>query len=225
MKSGTLWVKTTRGGKKIRGNSVSATAPLLEEFDALPTPNSQTLFGRYMLPDMSEHPCQVTDVTINGATFITQSIPRPGLSIVAYLEELGRIEAISGVPVPGGFGVLFTVKGSRLEKLEARIKWLSQRQKSELDGRRHARFEPRDSQSQITLPDGRVYNCEVLDISVSGAGIKVDVMPSLGTYVMLGKMRGRIVRYLENGVGIEFIKPAVLPTMTVVPKTTSHSSA
>jgi hypothetical protein len=74
------------------------------------------------------------------------------------------------------------------------------------DGRRHARFEPRDSQSQITLPDGRVYNCEVIDISVSGAGITVDVMPSLGTYVMLGKMRGRVVRYLENGVAIEFAK-------------------
>ena len=32
-------------------------------------------------------------------------------------------------------------------------------------------------------------------------------MPSLGTYVMLGKMRGRVVRYLENGVAIEFAKP------------------
>jgi hypothetical protein len=24
---------------------------------------------------------------------------------------------------------------------------------------------------------------------------------------MLGKMRGRVVRYLENGVAIEFVKP------------------
>ena len=57
------------------------------------------------------------------------------------------------------------------------------------------------------MPDGREYNCEVVDISLSGAGIKVDVMPSLGTYIMLGKMRGRVVRYLENGVAIEFVKP------------------
>ena len=185
---------------------MSASAQLLDDDGAQALPVSQTLFGRYMLPDMSEHPCQVTDISIAGATFITQTPPAPGLSLVAYLEELGRIEAMSGEAIPGGFRITFAVKGSRLEKLESRIKWLGQRQTGEDEGRRHARFEPRDNQSQITLPDGRVYNCEVVDISLSGAGIKVDVMPSLGTYVMLGKMRGRIVRYLENGVGIEFIK-------------------
>ena len=31
-------------------------------------------------------------------------------------------------------------------------------------------------------------------------------MPSLGTYIMLGKMRGRVVRYLDNGIAIEFVK-------------------
>ena len=75
------------------------------------------------------------------------------------------------------------------------------------DNRRHARYEPKDSTSHITLPDGRVYACEVIDISVSGAGVKVGVMPSLGTFVMLGKMRGRIVRYLDTGVAIEFVRP------------------
>ena len=57
-----------------------------------------------------------------------------------------------------------------------------------------------------TLPDGRVYNCEVIDISISGAAIKTDVLPSIGTYVMLGKMKGRVVRYLDTGVAIEFVK-------------------
>ncbi len=28
----------------------------------------------------------------------------------------------------------------------------------------------------------------------------------MGTFVMLGKMKGRVVRYLENGVAIEFMK-------------------
>ena len=160
-----------------------------------------------MLPDMTEHPCHVTNLTSTGATFLTDKIPDIGLSIVAYIEELGRIEAISDKAVPGGFRINFALKGSRLEKLESRIKWLGERPTGSEEGRKHARFEPRDSQSQITLPDGRVYSCEVVDISVSGAGITVDVMPSLGTYVMLGKMRGRVVRYLENGVAIEFVKP------------------
>jgi hypothetical protein len=184
---------------------VSTTA---EKHDEAASPEkARTLYGRYMLPDMSEHPCQVTNLTTTGATFLTDTIPDIGLTIVAYLEELGRIEAISDKAVPGGFRISFALKGARLEKLESRIKWLGGGAANSEEGRRHARFEPRDSQSQITLPDGRVYNCEVIDISVSGAGITVDVMPSLGTYVMLGKMRGRVVRYLENGVAIEFAKP------------------
>ena len=58
----------------------------------------------------------------------------------------------------------------------------------------------------MTLPDGRVYNCEVIDISTSGAGVKTDIMPSIGTQLMLGKMRGRVVRYLDDGIAIEFVK-------------------
>ena len=184
---------------------MNATA---EKQDVAENPaNARVLYGRYMLPDMSEHPCQVTNLSTTGATFLTGEIPPIGLSIVAYLEELGRIEAVTDKAVPGGFRISFSLKGSRLEKLESRIKWLGERPDSGEEGRRNARFEPRESQSQLTLPDGRVYNCEVVDISVSGAGVTVDVLPSLGTYVMLGRMRGRVVRYLENGVAIEFVKP------------------
>lgn len=194
-----------QNGKKIKGSIVNATA---QKQDQAANPDQpKALFGRYMLPDMSEHPCQVTNLTTAGAIFLTDKIPPIGLNIVAYIEELGRIEAISDKAVPGGFQITIALKGARLEKLESRIKWLSERPAVGEEGRRHARFEPRDSQSQITLPDGRVYNCEVIDISVSGAGITVDVMPGLGTYVMLGKMRGRVVRYLENGVAIEFVQP------------------
>ncbi len=184
---------------------MNATA---EKQDVAENPvNARVLYGRYMLPDMSEHPCQVTNLSTTGATFLTSEIPPIGLSIVAYLEELGRIEAVTDKAVPGGFRISFSLKGSRLEKLESRIKWLGERPDSGEESRRNARFEPRESQSQLTLPDGRVYNCEVVDISVSGAGVTVDVLPSLGTYVMLGRMRGRVVRYLENGVAIEFVKP------------------
>ena len=192
---------------------MTATDQVLEDASASASP-APTLFGRYMLPDMSEHPCQVTDISIAGAIFVTETPPPPGLTLVAYLEELGRVEAVSGEKVPGGFKIAFTVKGSRLEKLESRIKWLSERKSGTEEDRRHARFEPRDNQSQITLPDGRVYNCEVIDISLSGAGVKIDIMPSLGTYIMLGKMRGRVVRYLDNGIGIEFIKQLERPQLS-----------
>ena len=164
------------------------------------------VFGRFMLPDMSEHACQVLDLTMTGATFITSDVPPAGLAIVAYLEDLGRVEVLSGEPVSGGFRITYAATGMRLERLHQRIKYLMDRASGAPDQRRHPRFEPKDKHSSITLPDGRTYNCEVLDISVSGAGIKTDVMPAMGTYLMVGKMKGRVVRYLENGFAIEFMK-------------------
>lgn len=170
-------------------------------------PVRQTLFGRFMLPDMSEHACQVQGISIDGATFLTSALVPPGLAIVAYLEEVGRIEATSAESVPGGFNVTFALTGARRDRFETRLRFLSQKESGQtIEDRRHTRYEPREKQSQITMPDGREYLCEVLDISLSGAAVKVDVMPSLGTYLLLGKMRGRVVRYLDNGIAIEFVK-------------------
>jgi hypothetical protein len=47
----------------------------------------------------------------------------------------------------------------------------------------------------------------VLDVSISGAAVSIDVIPALQTPVLLGKMRGRVVRYLASGIGIEFAPP------------------
>ena len=184
--------------------SAQAFAPL---GDSSPGQVAQTLFGRFMLPDMSEHPCQVQAISLDGATFLTtQGVP-PGLPLVAYLEEVGRIEATSGLPIDGGFNVTFALTGARRDRFETRLKWLLQKEHGQsAEDRRHTRFEPKEKQSQITMPDGREYNCEVMDISLSGAAIKCEVMPSLGTYVLLGKMRGRVVRYLDNGIALEFVK-------------------
>ncbi len=172
-----------------------------------PVSVKQTLFGRFMLPDMSEHACQVSDISLDGATFLTGIPVPPGLAIVAYLEEVGRVEATSGSAIEGGFQVTFNLTGARRDRFETRLKWLSQKEGGQtIEDRRHTRYEPREKQSQITMPDGREYACEVVDISLSGAAVKVEVMPSLGTHILLGKMRGRVVRYLDNGIAIEFVK-------------------
>lgn len=170
---------------------------------------TSALFGRFMLPDQSEHPCQVNRISIDGATFISSHVPPPGLTVVAYLEEVGRIEAVSGLPVSGGFEVSFALTGARRDRLQSRLNWLQEKQAGtgSAEDRRHTRYEPKDSRSQITLPDGREYPCEVVDISLSGAAIKVEVMPAVGTNLLLGKMRGRVVRYLDTGIAIEFVKP------------------
>jgi hypothetical protein len=169
---------------------------------------STIMFGRFMLPDMSEHACQVSELTLDGAIFITTIVPEKDAQIVAYLDEIGRVEGLSGEAVPGGFRVVFSHSGQRKERFATRLSGRTAKNKTAgTDLRRHARHTPNAGRSHITLPDGRIYPCEIIDISLSGAAVKVDVMPSLGTHLMLGKMRGRIIRYLDSGIAIEFLRP------------------
>lgn len=165
------------------------------------------LFGRMMMPDRTEHPFQISQISPDGATILTQVTAPAGIKVVAYIDEIGRVEANVIAEFDGGIALEFIANDARRQRLAEKLKWLAENDKETANKRRHARFEPKDSKSHITMPDGRVYKCEVIDISVSGAGVKTDIMPNLGTYVMLGKMRGRVVRYIEDGIAIEFVRP------------------
>jgi len=168
-------------------------------------PPASILFGRFMLPDMSEHPCQVTHIEPDSAVFVTGSVPPAGTQMVAYIDEIGRVEASADEAVAGGFKVCFVLNAARRERLAQRLKWLAEKADGSVqEDRRHTRYEPKDSKSHLTLADGRIYTCEVLDISLSGAAVKTEIMPAMGSYLLLGKMRGRVVRYLDTGFAVEF---------------------
>jgi hypothetical protein len=161
------------------------------------------LFARFMLPDGSEFPCQVREVSADGALFLTDAPVAAGTAIVAYLDGLGRLEATVGRLLGDGFHVYFSLSGARRDRFNQRLQALAQG----VDPlRRHDRVVPRQQESQIALGDGRVYGCEIIDISLSGASVRIGVLPRIGTAVMLGKMHGRVVRHHEEGIGIAFVK-------------------
>lgn len=69
--------------------------------------------------------------------------------------------------------------------------------------RRHERIVPKDLRALLKL-DGNLANVTVIDISISGAAVESLLRPKLGTEVVLGRMKGRVVRHLSNGFAIEF---------------------
>ncbi|VAW21439.1 hypothetical protein MNBD_ALPHA11-419, partial [hydrothermal vent metagenome] len=81
------------------------------------------------------------------------------------------------------------------------------------EDRRHGRVVPDIRHSQLVLDDGRKYNCKIVDISLSGAAIDMEVRPAVGTPVTLGRMRGQIVRHFEYGIGVEFVSTQQILTV------------
>src|SRR5687768_43133 len=117
---------------------------------------SRILFGRFMLPDTSEHSCQVSELSVEGAIFSSDLAPPVGLPIVAYIETIGRVVGVSGDATDGGFKVNFTLAGNRRERLASRLASLRGTPEEESEPRRAPRYTLSGSSSQLSLPDGRL---------------------------------------------------------------------
>lgn len=167
-----------------------------------------TLAVRFMLPDMSEHACRAASVTAIGAVLLTSHEIEPGTPLVAYVDELGRIEAEAGERTLAGIAVTFHLTGFRLERVKAKLRHLAgdPGQHATAVQRRHERFKPSYGKAEVTLPNGKAHPCEIIDISLSGAAVRITVKPAIGSHLALGKTRGRVVRHLADGVAIEFVK-------------------
>jgi hypothetical protein len=183
--------------------AVSLLSEVFEEQEAKSL--SEIMFGRYMLADKSEHACQISDLTPDQARFSGAQKAEVGEHVIAYIEEIGRVEGDVTNADADSFLLMFTVPANKRDKIAAKLNWMQNRDEHGTpEMRRHTRHEPRDTNTVLTLPDGRSYECEILDISLSGAAIKAQVIPSIGTQVTLGKTKGTVTRIHECGVGIQF---------------------
>lgn len=163
------------------------------------------ILGRFMLENRQEYPCQVINMSPGGLAMITPVAGRIGEKVVAYLDHIGRVEGTIAREIEGGFAIALNTTPRRRDKLASVLTWLANRHELNLpEDRRHERFIPKNPVTRIVLPDGTAYMCRILDISLSGAALSCPARPPIGTELGLGKMRGRVVRHLEDGLAVEF---------------------
>ncbi|KAA1178582.1 PilZ domain-containing protein [Rhizobium tropici] len=162
--------------------------------------------GRLMLANYEEFECLVTEMSPGDLYVTCAGRPRSDERVIAYIDHLGRVEG-NVVAVDGrGFSMSINATERKREKLAAQLTWLANKHELGLpEDRRHDRLTPRDARSALTLDDGRQYVCRIMDLSLSGAAVDVEIRPAIGTPVRLGNMRGRVVRHFIEGVAIEFL--------------------
>ena len=160
-----------------------------------------------MREDKQEYPCQVVNMSAGGMAMIAPVSVKDGERIVAYLDNLGRIEGIVVRSFEGGFAVRILASLYKRERIANLLTWLINQTSLGLgEERKHERIVPRINASKLIMPNGDVHNCRVIDVSLSGASVACTVKPPLGTMVILGRMRGRVVRYHELGIALQFIE-------------------
>lgn len=163
------------------------------------------IYGRYMLEDRSEHPCQVIDMSPGNVSMRCDHIGEAGEKVIAYIDHIGRVEGKVIRTITGGFAMTIEATLRKRDKIAAQLTWLANRHVLNLpEDRRHERYVPKNPFAVLTLSDGREMRCRIVDISLSGAALAMIDKPPIGEQVMVGKIRGRIVRHFEDGVAIEF---------------------
>lgn len=165
------------------------------------------LLGRFMREDRQEFSCQVINMSPGGAALRTTMPPRQGEHVVAYIDHIGRLEGRCARVFENGFAMTISATLRRRDKIADQLTWFANRSSLGLpEDRRHDRFELRNPRTTLTLPDGTVVECRVLDVSLSGAAIACKVKLALGSPVTLGRTPARVVRELEQGFALEFTR-------------------
>jgi hypothetical protein len=156
---------------------------------------------RFLLPDGSEHNGIVTNISVGGMHVKTDARPPQDSIVIAYVQDLGRLEGLVSRAESDGFAVRLTLSALRRDKLEEKLG--TGRKENSAEGRRHER-ESTTGVTRIMRADGRELPCRVIDLSLGGVSVETAEWPPLGEQVMVGKMRGRVVRHHELGIAIEF---------------------
>ena len=168
-----------------------------------------SLLGRYMLADRREFPCQVVNMSPGGIALVAPVSGNPGERVIAYIDHLGRLEGKIARILDNGFAMTVEATLRKRDKLAAQLTWLANRHILNLpEDRRHGRFIPRKTMARLILPNGNNVACRIIDVSESGAAISISagLRPPVGAMVSVGKVQGRVVRHIEDGFAVEFIR-------------------
>ena len=171
------------------------------------------LLGRYMLADRQEFRCTIIDVALGGIALAGPERGAIGETVIVYIDQVGRVQGDIVRFMEGGFALKLTITTRATEKLAHRLSELQAHNKlRSFPGRGEPRIEPDDEAAPFSPLEGS--ECEVIDLSLTGADVKISNRPHVGALVQLGRLRGTVVRHSESGVAIEFVDVPDSATLT-----------
>lgn len=162
--------------------------------------------GRLFVPaEEREIPCTVFDISPAGARLQGGIELAPETPVVLYIDSLGRFDGNVVWENDGRTGIRFASGPLKQERTAEALARIASDGCDGASARRHGRVGT-NTASHFVRADGSIAPCVILNLSTGGALIKADIRPAIGEYILIGKMAGRVVRYHEEGLGIEFVR-------------------
>jgi PilZ domain-containing protein len=153
--------------------------------------------------------CRTTRVSPFRMMVDVPVVGKIGDRVSSYFRDFGKFDGSISDTMAGGFLLELEMTGSMREKFASKLTWLEKKQKDPRvpDVRKDARIVPASPHSTLTLADGSVHGCFVIDMSGSGVAVSAQVQPPIGMPLAVGACIGRVVRLLPDGFAVKFVEP------------------
>ncbi len=171
--------------------------------------------GTYMLPNwydpegrLRTFACRATRVSPFRMMVEVPVVGKVGDSLTSYFRDFGNFEGTISDTRTGGFLLELEMTRAMRAKLADKLTWLEKKYGNPeiADARGNPRFVPKTSHSTLTLADGAVHGCFIIDVSLSGVAVSAEIQPAVGTPLAVGACVGRVVRHFPNGFAVKFVK-------------------
>ena len=171
--------------------------------------------GSYTLPNwydpqgkLRTFACRTTRVSPFRMIVQVPVVGKIGDRLTSYFREFGKFEGSISDTMDRSFLLEMEMPRDRREKLSDMLIWLEKKQKdaSIKDVRKQVRIVPPDPHSTVTLADGSIHPCFIIDLSASGVALSAAVQPPVGMPLAIGTCIGRIVRLLPSGFAVKFVE-------------------
>jgi hypothetical protein len=173
------------------------------------------LDGHYTLPNwydpegkLRTFSCRTNRVSPYRMIVDVPMVGKVGDYLTSYFRDFGKLDGRISDTKPGCFLLELDVTYATRERIANKLTWLEEKQKDPeiIDLRKNPRVIPAKSHTTLTLADGGVHECFVIDMSVTGAAVSAQVELEVGTPLAIGACVGRVVRASASGVAVRFVE-------------------
>jgi hypothetical protein len=171
--------------------------------------------GSYVLPNwydpqgrLRTFACRTSRISPFRVIVDVPVVGKVGDRLSAYFRDFGNFEARISDTQTGAVLLELEMTRAMREKFANQLTWLERKLKEPgvTDQRKDARIVPANPHSTMTLADGTIHGCFVIDISSSGAAVSAQLQPQIGTPLAIGACIGRVVRLMPDGFAVKFIE-------------------
>ena len=164
------------------------------------------LTGRFLIGESEDHALHTTDMSCDGAFIVSKELPGIDQQVICYFDDVGRVVANVVRVSEDGFAVRFHTSPHKRDKLADRLTWLLNRDALGLDEDRRTERYRASGEAILTLSGGRMLQCTVTDISLTGAAFEAAGKPPfVGERVAVGNLVGEVVRVSGDKFAVRYI--------------------